>query len=496
MSASHVCCSMASARGRFFPHIGLALIFCALAWFGPRNAEAHDVFQPGAVVIDTDMGLDDTVALALALQHPQLDLRGLVVTPGAMGSEQAATYAERLLNAFNRSDVDVFVSPAKATAARTQAADYVGPALPDAAPERRAPATPAAYVGDRSQTTVVALGPLTTLAAALRADPSVADRIRRIVIAGLPEPRQNWNLQLDPDAYDIVRASGIDLRFVAPGNGASKPSDWDLGRENYGPGTSVGERFLRVLLARDTTREHYLDMLDRFTDELPILYLARPQLFSHTHDTTDVLTPSDDAKLLAEFRRALVSGRQARMRTMFRDGPLPDAALRPEIAAVQQRIIAKHGETEWFAQLLLHETHQHVGAYSIIGAKMGLYAAELLNAPQHGMQVVARTASQPPVCCLNDGVIVATGSTPGRALFRLDPSSEPGATHVTFRYNGREVTLRLKPAYQQQIRGAIRSLLDRYRLEDDAYWAGVERFAMKVWEDWRRSEIFDVIADR
>jgi inosine-uridine nucleoside N-ribohydrolase/formylmethanofuran dehydrogenase subunit E len=495
VNASRVCL-VVSAFGRMGPGRGLALVLCALVATGPRVAQAHDVFQPGAVVIDTDMGLDDTVALALALQHPHLDLQGLVVTPGAMGSEQAATYAERLLSQFNRSDVDVFLSPATATTARTQAANYVGPALNDEVPKRRRPATPAAYVGDRAQTTVVALGPLTTLAAALHEDPSIASRIRRIVIAGLPERRRNWNLQLDPDAYDIVRESGIDLSFVAPGKGAVKPSDWNLGRENYGPGTSVGERFLRVLLSRNATREHYLDMLDRFTDELPILYLARPQLFSHAHDTNGTLTPSDDATLLAYLRRALLTGRQARTRTIFKDGPLPAAALRPEIAAVQQRVIEKHGETEWFAQLLLNETHQHVGAYSIIGVKMGLHAAELLNAPQHGMQVVARTPPQPPVCCLNDGVIVATGCTPGRALFRLEPSTEPGATSVTFRYNGREVTLRLKPAYQQQIRTKIRSLLDKYSLEDDAYWAGVEQFATKAWEDWHRSEIFELIADR
>lgn len=470
-------------------------LLCLVAVNVAGHVQAHDVFRPGAVVIDTDMGLDDTIALTLALQHPNLDVHGLIVTPGAMHADQAATYAERLLSRFNRSDVDLFVSSSTATVALTRAADYVGPALSDEVPKQRMPVTPAAYVGDRAQTTVVALGPLTTLAAALREDPSIVGRIHRIIISGPPEKRQNWNLQLDPDAYNVVRDSGIDLRFVASGKNTIKPADWNLGQENYGSGTSVGEQFLRVLLSRHATREHYLESLDRFTDELPILYAARPQLFSEINSTNDTVTPSDDVALLQYFQHALVTGRQARIRTVFRDGPLPVAALRHEIAAVQRRFIEKHGETEWFAQLLLNETHQHVGAYSIVGVKMGLYAAELLNAPQHGMQVVSRTAPQPPVCCLNDGVIVATGCTPGRALFRLEPSTEPSATHVTFRYNGREVTLRLKPDYQQQIRTKIRSLLNTYTLQDDAYWTSVQQFAFNVWENWSRSEIFEVIAD-
>jgi hypothetical protein len=445
---------------RSFPRF--ALILCILAIGIGREAQAHDVPHGGKIVIDTDMGLDDTVALAIALQHPDLDIRALVVTPGAMSADQAASYAERLLYRFNRSDVEVFVSKATSQPARTHAAQYVGPALKEDVPQRRKPAAPIAYVGDRAQTTVVVLGPLTTLAEALEAKPMIAARIHEVIIAGLPEPSQNWNLQLDPAAYDVVRKAGIAMTFVAPGKQGSKPSDWNLGKSDYGPGTSVGELFVRDLLSPPDTREHYLEMLDQLTDELPILYLGESALFQAVDPATRTLSPANRDTVLANLRDTLAAGRQRRVRTIFADGPLPAAALRPEVAARQDRIIAKHGETEWFAQVLLNETHQHLGAYSIIGVKMGLHAAELLNAPQHGMTVVSHTAPAPPVCCMNDGVIMSTGCTPGRALFRHEPTTDLASTSVTFRYNGRQVTLRLKPAYQQQIRAEIQKLLTKY----------------------------------
>jgi pyrimidine-specific ribonucleoside hydrolase len=283
----------------------------------------------------------------------------------------------------------------------------------------------------------------------------------------------------------------VPLVFVTPDENAAKPDGWSIGTAAFGPGDSLGEMFLRELFHESTTRTHYLEALDRLYDELAVLYVVRPQLFETTAESPKTVTPQSRVALFGALREALVAGRQARPRILFVDGPLPDDVFKPAVRERRAQIIAKHGETEWFAQLLLNELHQHAGAYSIIGVKMALRAAEILNAPQHGMKILSQTDPVPPVSCINDGFIVATGSTPGRALFARGSSGERGATQATFAYNGRQVTLRLKPQYQAKIRKHIQELLSKYELEDDEYWHGVEHLALDVWENWHRREIFD-----
>jgi hypothetical protein len=94
------------------------------------------------------------------------------------------------------------------------------------------------------------------------------------------------------------------------------------------------------------------------------------------------------------------------------------------------------------------------------------------------------------VSCLNDGLLVSTGSTPGRNLFSHSPGP-PGTVEATFAYNGRTVTLRLKKSYQERIRNTIQTLLTYTTLEDDAYWAGVRDLGLEIWKDWHRSDLFE-----
>ena len=456
---------------------------------------AHDAEKPGAVVIDTDLGLDDSVALAFALQHPALDIRTLVATPGAMDADQATTYAERLLDLFNRSDVELYQS-GDTRDALTPALQFVAPALPDDAPRIRKPLSPGAYTVEQGKTTLIILGPLTSLATALKEQPEIVKQIELAILPGNPVVERNWNLRADPQAYEAVKKSGIPLIFVTCGEDCAKPGDWNIGRDDYGPNTSIGEGFIRKLLEPQETRTHYLHRLDHFTDELAVLYATKPSLFDHSEGDEHTLVLKSQTAMLDEFRQALIEGRQARPWVVFVNGLLPERAYRPEIRAIREDAIRKNGTTEWRAQVLLNEMHQHVGAYSTIGVKMGLFAAEQLNAPQHGMKVVSETPASPPVSCLCDGLIISTGSTPGRGLFSHTPCAQRGIVQATFEYNGRQLTLRVKSEYQQRIRDRIRTLLSKYTLADDEYWEGVEETALDIWTNWHRRDLFEVVTPK
>ncbi|MBU0638621.1 MAG: nucleoside hydrolase [Planctomycetes bacterium] len=466
--------------------------FCLLA----APAHAHDVVGGPVVVIDTDMGLDDAVTLALALQCPQINIGAIVACEGVAGREQAVTHVERMVELFNRRDIPVYAAPAEESDKpvppfRSFAVGAVGAALPPPVPPFHQPFAPTAYLVEGHQTTVLVLGPLTNLAAALHANPDLRKHIAAVIVAGGPDPAESWNAAYDRAALAAVLDSDLPLKFVAPGPAGHKPVAWRQGELHLGRGTSIAESFFERLLSATRVREHYLERFASFHDELAFLYVVDATPFAPTAAAA-VLAPRDNQRLLELFTRCLVDGRQQKRRVVFADGPLPEQILRADVRQRQAAIIAKNGETEWFAQLLMNELHEHLGAYSVIGVKMGLRAAELLNAPQHAMQVTAFTPAGPPVSCINDGIIVATGCTPGRVLFTHVPGP-PDTLRVRFTYNGRELTLTLKQEYRQKIRNEITRLLKHHTLADAAYWDGVRLFGLEIWENWHRQDLFAVV---
>ena len=452
-----------------------------------------------AIVIDSDMGLDDAVTLAMALQNPDVAVVAVVASEGAASGGKSIEHLERMLGLFNRQEIPVY-APAATRAGRPPPAfrafaeESVGGVLPASTERRARRFAPDAYVSERDKTVVLALGPLTNLATALDARPEIENGIARVIISGPPNVKENWNGAFDPDAWSAVQASGLPLEFVVPGPATRKPGAWRDGELRFRQGTSIGEGLVTRLLSQQRVRQHYTAELEMFHDELVFLYCVDDSLFSRPAARA-VLVPSDHAGIVKLFCRLVSEGRQRKDRVVFAEDELPDLVLQPDLRARRARLIAKNGETEWFAQLLAGELHEHLGAYSVIGVKMGLRAAELLNAPQHTMHVVSYAPAEPPVSCLNDGVIVSTGSTPGRALFTHRPGPADSVS-VSFAYNGRQLVLTFKEHYRARIRAEIAELGQRHTLEDEQYWHGIRRLALEIWENWHRRDLFELIDAR
>lgn len=461
---------------------------------------AHEVEKAPAVVIDTDMGIDDAVAMALALQCPGIRISSVVACEGVAGREASARMLGRMLDEFNRGDITLY-SPAPAGTTRRGpefrglAEQTIDRAL-RGTPRAPLPFTPKAYADTGgTKTTVLALGPLTNLAVALK-DDAVRDGIAEILAQGTPDVTKNWNLGYDSQAFAAVRDSGVPLRFVESGPAAVKPETWRSGGGPTGQRSSIGEELVARLFGDSAFRRHYTEgLLAQFTDELPLIASVERDLFETVATASGnamVLRPRDRDGIASAFTRLLSEGRQAKNRVVFIGGPLPDTILQPDVRMRKAGMLARNGETEWFVQLLMNELHEHLGSYSIIGAKMGLRAAELLNAPPHGMRVVSYSAAQPPVSCLNDGIIVATGSTPGRALFRHEPGPA-GSTRVSFSYNGRRISLVVKEEYRRKAQAVIDELRKTHTLEDADYWDGVRKASLDIWEHWHRRDLFEAV---
>lgn len=472
----------------------LAAAACLLLAPEPAAADLQGPVRP--VVINTDMGVDDAVALALALQSPQLQIAAIVAGEGAASRTAAVHNVERMLDLFNRQEIPVFASELEGgrpvPPVRDQAEALVGAALPETAVWLRLPFAPEAYRSAAGPTTVLMLGPLTQLAAACERRPDLASAIERVVVAGDPADRDSWNLARDPDAVRAVRHAGVRLQFVAARGRAAMPAAWRGRGLPESRSTSLGDALLDRLLAQPAGRAHYLDDVPQAHDELAVLFLLEPQAFEASR-SGDVFMPREGVDVGARLAELMSRGRQLTQPVVLSNRPIPAEMLVADVRERRDAIVAANGEDEWFAELLLNELHQHLGAYSILGVKMGLRAAELLNAPRHGMAVVSHAPATQPESCFDDGLLAATGSTPGRGLFRQEPGP-PGSIQASFTYNRRRVTLRLQDAYRDQIQGRIGDLLGQYSLADQGYWDGVRAFGLEIWQNWHRLDLFELVS--
>ncbi len=186
------------------------------------------------VIIDTDPGIDDALALLLAWGSPEMDVEALTTVAGNVAVDIATRNAFRLLELRQPFRVPAVAVGAAApidrplrTATRYHGEDGLGD-LPDWPPVAGTPATVGAteLIVDAARRhgrrlTLVALGPLTNVALALAADPRALAQIGRLVVMGgavdVPgnvTPTAEFNMHVDPEAAARVFASGLPIDLV------------------------------------------------------------------------------------------------------------------------------------------------------------------------------------------------------------------------------------------------------------------------------------------
>ena len=170
--------------------------------------------------------------------------------------------------------------------------------------------------------------------------------------------------------------------------------------------------------------------------------------------------------------------------------PLSDSIYAPDVRSIKGETIERFGEAEWRAIVLTNEIHGHLGIYSTIGAKMGLYAKSLLQWDDEP-HIVSYAGSRPPVSCFNDGLQISTGATIGHGLISVSEEPEK-RIEALFTYGQEELRLKLNESCQMQIAEDIRLGVDRFGHSKD-YWLYIRSLAIKYWSEWDRTNIFDIL---
>ena len=183
------------------------------------------------IVLDTDIGsdCDDSVALALALASPEIDLAAVTTVCG--DTRLRARIAAHLLALSGRGDVPVHAGCERPLGAGTFVwFGYEGIELGGGAGLGAVSDVPAVEAllrlfDGRADLELVTIGPLTNVAAALRRDPGLARRVPRLTVMGgflsgtAPDGRRlpqaiDYNLCGDPEAAAAVFAAGLPIRLV------------------------------------------------------------------------------------------------------------------------------------------------------------------------------------------------------------------------------------------------------------------------------------------
>ncbi|MGZ4765979.1 MAG: nucleoside hydrolase [Ilumatobacteraceae bacterium] len=189
---------------------------------------------PRKILIDTDPGIDDAMAIFFALASPELDVVGLTSVFGNAHTSVCTTNALKLLEIADRAHI-----PVAKGVDRPLAMDYRGPVpfvrgtdgqgdLYLSPPTTKAHPIDAAHFIIQSvmaapgEITLVALGPLTNLAVAMLIEPTFTSHLAGIVLmggnafcGGNASPAAEANILNDPEAADIV--FGADCPIVMAG---------------------------------------------------------------------------------------------------------------------------------------------------------------------------------------------------------------------------------------------------------------------------------------
>ncbi|MBQ2697677.1 MAG: nucleoside hydrolase, partial [Clostridia bacterium] len=186
---------------------------------------------PRPVILDTDPGIDDAVAILMLLGAEEIDLQAITVVGGNVGLRNTLRNALSLVELAGRTDVPVYAGAKNPLLTRLVTAEDIHGAGGLGNLELPVPVTNptegdvAEVIYRRAQEapgelTLIAIGPLTNIARAFLAHPDLPGLLKELIIMGGSVGAGNmtlaaeFNIYVDPEAARIVFGSGVKLTMV------------------------------------------------------------------------------------------------------------------------------------------------------------------------------------------------------------------------------------------------------------------------------------------
>lgn len=266
------------------------------------------------IIIDTDPGQDDAVAILLALGSPEeIEVLGITAVAGNVPLSLTESNARRVCELAGRPDVKVFAGCDRPMGRPLVTAEHVhgetglnGPVLPD-------PTMPLQeqhgvdFIIDTLRAeasgtvTLCPLGPLTNIATAFEKAPDIVEKVQEIVLMGGAyfevgniTPAAEFNIYVDPQAADIVFKSGVPI-VVMPLDVTHKALVTPARNDAF---RNIGNR-VGIAVAEMTDFFERFDKEKYGSDGAPLhdpcvtAYLIKPELFKGRHINVEIETQSE-----------------------------------------------------------------------------------------------------------------------------------------------------------------------------------------------------------
>ncbi|SON55416.1 Pyrimidine-specific ribonucleoside hydrolase RihA [Hartmannibacter diazotrophicus] len=266
-----------------------------------------------SIIIDTDPGQDDAIAIALAVASPdELEILGLSIVAGNVPLKRTVDNGLKVLELCGRPDIPVHAGADRPLLEALVTAEHVhgetglnGVDLPD-------PAMPVAdkhavdFLIDtimehpEKSITICALGPLTNIAVALAREPRIGPRLDQIVLMGgaMAEggnitPSAEFNIYVDPQAAALVFRSGIPLVVLPLDVTHKAPTTPERIARFAALDNRCGPAYAGLLdFAKRFDEEKYGSVGGPLHDPMTVAWLLRPDIFKGRHVNVEIETSS------------------------------------------------------------------------------------------------------------------------------------------------------------------------------------------------------------
>lgn len=354
------------------------------------------------VIIDTDCGLDDYRAINMLLASSSVRILAITSSDGVISSTDGYYKIKGLLSSQHMEGL-----PVGANIDESSSAKNCEPALDfkwnnEQKNENEVPShiQVIRYIIENSNEKIkfIALGSLNTVNDCYENIPLFGQKITKVLWAcDYENLSESFNYQIDTTSYNNIVKTDIELEII---NG--KINDFIYGDNIISSLKSVQNSYLDNFVSSITKPS--TPFSKNIYDENNPLYLHFPGMYKeikvNDNCTFYSLKKDFNSTQITDSIVKILKGETALRNQAFTQFPLNNEIYIEDISKMKDETIKKYGIQEWSACVITNELHRHIGAYSLVGAKMGIRAMEYFGAGTDEMQVISYAGSNPPFSCL------------------------------------------------------------------------------------------------
>ena len=447
------------------------------------------------VIVDTDGGIDDMKAITMLLSSPDVRVLAITVSPGTLSAENTYIKVRSLLNSFYHEGIPVGINRNSAyksqnlpVALKTSWGDEINitsAGLPD-----HLQVINEILSYEKTKISFICLAGMTTAYHALTDVPVFKQQVRELIwSADGAGDTKGFNYNIDKEASVKMLKQEIPVKIVRGFYSQNGVFFNEYLIDSIESIKTIYSKKISSFFRSQVSENHTFSYSG--SDEMAVVFLHYPELFISkvAYSISDCTPSAADGLRNAVIK--ILKGETVARNQVIKEFPDDPSFYFDDINSTVTEIIEKYGIDEWSSGVLANELHRHLGVFAIVGVKMGIRAREYFNTGVDEFVATSFAGSVPPLSCMNDGIQVSTGATPGHGLLKVIEGAAPSAS-AEFTYLNRKIRLILKPEISEKISSELKEINFIYGLDSNIYWELVRKNSIKYWRDLDRHEIFTI----